>query len=101
MSNSTRRTCLDCPTDISKRHQHAKRCHRCAPIAANRLSNQAKEDRLRGAGGGPIVARGPAAPIARVGQIDMTPARVVTVDGEQFEVAWSGGAGLSSVGGVL
>ena len=30
--------------------------------------------------------------------LDMTPARVVTVEGQQFEVAWSGGAGLSSVG---
>ena len=29
----------------------------------------------------------------------MTPARVVTVDGEQFEVVFGGGEGLSSVSG--
>ena len=34
----------------------------------------------------------------RVGPLDMTPTRVIEVDGEQFEVVFGGGEGLSSVG---
>ena len=34
----------------------------------------------------------------RVGPLDMTPTRVIDVDGEQFEVVFGGGEGLSSMG---
>ena len=89
-----RRVCLDCPATIpASKPGNTLRCRACSE-AALRERHQLQRRR-------PVISADrrklkPTAP--PLADHDMTPARVVTVDGEQFEVAWAGGAGLSSVG---
>ena len=104
------RLCADCFTDITGRGSASARCEPCAadyrrdyyrnfkrsqqPTVATReeqeLRRAPNHNRHR------VDRQSAAVPVVQ--PLDMTPARVVTVEGQQFEVAWSGGAGLSSVG---
>ena len=89
-----RRVCLDCPATIpASKPGNTLRCRACSE-AALRERHQLQRRR-------PVISADrrklkPTAP--PLADHDMTPARVVEVDGQQFEVVFGGGAGLSSVG---
>ena len=90
------RPCLDCGGDISMRGPRAKRCSECAhreAIARATAWTRAHGPR-RTVRPDPITSSVPV-----LQPIDMTPARVIEVDGEAFEVVFGGGEGLSSAGG--
>ena len=92
-----RRVCMDCPATIpASKPPNTKRCSAC--------SERAIRDNRRRANTGVRPWRAP--PAARLKSAappladrDMTPQRVIEVDGEQFEVVFGGGEGLSSVSG--
>ena len=83
------RKCCDCGDTIQNdKPPNTKRCRACseAAIRANRRPVH-RVDRTK---------QTPAAP--PLADYDMTPQRVIEVDGQQFEVVFGGGEGLSSVG---
>ena len=84
-----RRVCLDCPATIpASKPGNTLRCRACSEAALYQRRRP-----------GIIVDRRKLKPTAPpLADHDMTPARVVTVDGQQFEVVFGGGEGLSSVG---
>ena len=91
------RVCLDCPDTISpSKPPNTKRCRAC--------SERAIRDSRRRANTGvrpwraPVTANRIKSVAPPLADHDMTPARVIEVDGEQFEVVFGGGEGLSSMG---
>ena len=87
------RRCIDCQDTIpASKPPNTKRCRACSEAAIRANLRQRRR---------PVISADrrklkPAAP--PLADHDMTPARVIEVEGEQYEVAWAGGAGLSSVG---
>ena len=84
------RKCRNCGETIPRdKPTNTQRCRACSEAAIR--------DRQRLAAAG-FPARTRAKPPPPLADHDMTPARVIEVEGEQFEVVFGGGAGLSSVG---
>ena len=88
------RRCIGCQDTIpASKPPNTKRCTSCAEafiLERHRLQRSQHHHIV-----GRLNPKPTAPPLA---DHDMTPARVIEVEGEQYDVAWSGGAGLSSVG---
>ena len=86
------RVCLDCPATLpASSPPNTRRCWSCAD-AVIRANRQRRRPLI-------FTDRRKLKPVPPpLADHDMTPARVVTVDGAQFEVVFGGGEGLSSVG---
>ena len=88
------RRCIDCQDTIpASKPPNTKRCTSCAEaviLERHRLQRSQHHHIV-----GRLNPKPTAPPLA---DYDMTPTRVIEVEGEQYEVAWAGGAGLSSVG---
>ena len=92
------RLCLDCGDDISDRGNQSKRCQGCQRAAktAKYLVWQRVNRAL--APNRHVVNRAPKRCVPVLQPLDMTPTRVIEVEGEQYEVVFGGGEGLSSMG---